>query len=55
MPPEADAGELAALHTAVAKDLTGRYGRGFWSSKTSDKGALLLRNSRVLVAGKWRT
>ena len=53
---EADAGELAALHTAVAEDLTGRYGRGFWSSKTSDKGALLaLRNSRVLVARRGKT
>jgi len=47
----ADAVELAALHTAVAEDLTLRYGRGFWSHKTSEKGALLaIRSARVLVA-----
>jgi GNAT superfamily N-acetyltransferase len=47
----ADAVELAALHTAVAEDLTRRYGRGFWSHKTSEKGALLaIRNARVLIA-----
>jgi GNAT superfamily N-acetyltransferase len=46
-----DAIELAALHTAVAEDLTRRYGRGFWSTKTSEKGALLaIRNARVLIA-----
>ena len=44
----ADALELAALHTAVAEDLTRR---GFRSNKTSEKGALLaIRNARVLVA-----
>jgi len=33
----ADAIELAALHTAVAPDLTRRYSHGFWSTKTSEK------------------
>jgi hypothetical protein len=28
---EADADVLAALHVAVARDLTPRYGRGHWS------------------------
>ena len=52
----ADALELAALHTAVAEDLTRRYGRGFWSTRTSEKGALLaLRNGRVLVARRGKT
>jgi GNAT superfamily N-acetyltransferase len=52
----ADAIELAALHTAVAEDLTRRYGRGFWSTKTSEKGALLaMRNARVLVARRGKT
>jgi hypothetical protein len=46
-----DAAELAALHTAVADDLTGRYGKGPWSSHTSEKGVLYaMRQSKVLVA-----
>ncbi len=49
----ADAPALAALHTAVAEDLTLRYGRGVWSSKTTERGAnLAIRRSRVLVARK---
>jgi ribosomal protein S18 acetylase RimI-like enzyme len=49
----ADAIELAALHTAVAENLTRR---GFRSNKTSEKGALLaIRNSRVLVARRGKT
>jgi GNAT superfamily N-acetyltransferase len=47
----ADALALAALHTAVADDLTARYGRGAWSSKTSEKGVLFaLRTKKVFVA-----
>jgi GNAT superfamily N-acetyltransferase len=46
-----DAIELAALHTAVADDLTQRYGRGPWSSHTTEKGVLFgMRHSRVIVA-----
>jgi GNAT superfamily N-acetyltransferase len=48
-----DAPELAELHSAVALDLTRRYGRGPWSSLTSEKGVLLaMRHSHVLVARK---
>jgi predicted N-acetyltransferase YhbS len=47
----ADAPALAALHTSVAEDLTRRHGQGFWSTKTSEKGALLgIRTTRVVVA-----
>jgi GNAT superfamily N-acetyltransferase len=46
-----DAPTLAALHTAVAEELTRLHGRGAWSTKTSEKGVLLaLRTSRVYVA-----
>jgi GNAT superfamily N-acetyltransferase len=46
-----DAVPLAALHTAVAEHLTSRYGRGPWSTKTSEKGVLwALRTSQVIVA-----
>ena len=37
----ADVAALAALHTAVADDLTKKHGRGAWSTKTSEKGVLL--------------
>jgi len=48
-----DAPELAALHTAVAEDLTRRYGRGPWSTQTTQKGVLFaMRRSRVVVARK---
>jgi GNAT superfamily N-acetyltransferase len=47
----ADAPALAALHTAIAEDLTQRYGRGPWSMRTTEKGMLFsMRCSRVLVA-----
>jgi GNAT superfamily N-acetyltransferase len=46
-----DAAALAALHTAVAQDLTERFGKGPWSGKTSEKGALFaMRIARVFVA-----
>src|SRR5271168_3848712 len=46
-----DAAALAALHTAVAEDLTRLHGRGTWSSRTSEKGVLFaMRTSRVFVA-----
>jgi GNAT superfamily N-acetyltransferase len=45
-----DAAALAALHTAVAEELTRLHGRGAWSSKTSEKGVLqAMRTSRVYV------
>ena len=46
-----DAPTLAALHTAVAADLTLRYGDGPWSGKTTEKGVLFgMRHSQVVVA-----
>lgn len=52
----ATAPALAALHSAVAADLTVRYGRGFWSSISTEKGVLFsMRHSRVLVARKGKS
>ena len=46
-----DAAALAALHSAVARDLTDAHGPGPWSSETSEKGMLLaMRMSEVFVA-----
>ena len=46
-----DAAELATLHTAVAEHLTNYYGKGPWSSNTSEKGVLYaMRHCEVLVA-----
>jgi GNAT superfamily N-acetyltransferase len=51
-----DAPVLAALHSAIATDLTKQYGRGPWSALTTEKGVLFgMRHSRVLVAGKGKT
>ncbi len=51
---ESDAPELAALHTAVAEDLTNRFRPGFWSSSRSERGILAnMRKpkfSRTLIA-----
>jgi ribosomal protein S18 acetylase RimI-like enzyme len=48
---EADAGALAALHSAVAGHLTREFGNGHWSSSASEAGvARGIRTSRVLVA-----
>ena len=35
-----DAAALAALHNAVAEDLTSRFGQGMWSSRHSERGVL---------------
>ena len=35
-----DAAVLAALHGAVAEDLTRRFGQGFWSSAPTERGVL---------------
>ncbi len=46
-----DAPALAALHGAIADDLTARCGRGHWSLRASERGVLLaLRTARVRVA-----
>jgi GNAT superfamily N-acetyltransferase len=48
-----DAEELASLHTAVAADLTTRFGRGHWSSVTTAKGVLFtMKRARVFAARK---
>jgi predicted N-acetyltransferase YhbS len=53
-----DAPELAALHIAVAADLTQRFGHGFWSSPTTERGVLanmrLPKFSRILIARRNR-
>jgi GNAT superfamily N-acetyltransferase len=47
----ADAQEIAALRIAAADDLTARFGKGFWSSNTTDKGVLLgINTGKVLIA-----
>lgn len=46
-----DAAALAALRNAAAAHLTERYGKGFWSSASSEKGVLYaMRTARVYVA-----
>ena len=49
-----DAAELAALHTAAAEDLTRRFGHGFWSSPSTERGILATMQkpkfSRTLIA-----
>jgi GNAT superfamily N-acetyltransferase len=48
-----DAPALAALHNAIAGDLTHRYGHGPWSLRATEKGVLFgLRHTRILVAKK---
>jgi GNAT superfamily N-acetyltransferase len=46
-----DAGEIAALRTAVAERLTREFGPGHWSVVATERGVLShLQSSRVLVA-----
>lgn len=46
----ADAPALVDLHGRAARDLTGRFGRGHWSSEPSERGILFnLRISRIFV------
>jgi GNAT superfamily N-acetyltransferase len=48
---ERDAGEIAAVRTAVAQRLTEEFGRGHWSGLVTERGVLgAIRSSRVLVA-----
>ena len=47
----ADAQEIAALRVAAADDLTARFGNGFWSSNTTEKGVMLgINGGKVLIA-----
>lgn len=46
-----DAAAIASLRTSVAEHLTAQYGKGPWSSSSSEKGVLFhLRTSRIYVA-----
>jgi GNAT superfamily N-acetyltransferase len=48
---ESDAAELALLRTAVADDLTRRFGPGHWSAAVTERGELRsIETSRVLIA-----
>src|SRR5271168_5365828 len=48
---EADVPALVALGSAIAEDLTARYGRGGWSSVPTERGvSLSLRHALVLIA-----
>jgi GNAT superfamily N-acetyltransferase len=48
---ESDAAEIAALRTAVARELTRLHGRGHWSFEVTDRSvAAAVRTSCVLVA-----
>jgi GNAT superfamily N-acetyltransferase len=48
---EADAVALAALHGAVAEDLTQKFGRGGWSSAPTVRGVMFgMKHARVLLA-----
>jgi GNAT superfamily N-acetyltransferase len=48
---EDDAPDLAAMRTAVARELTRQHGRGHWSSDVTVRGVLrAIRSARVIVA-----
>jgi GNAT superfamily N-acetyltransferase len=48
---EEDAAALARMRTAVADDLSKKYGLGHWSSAVTERGVLDgIRTSRVLIA-----
>lgn len=52
----ADAPAVAALRSAAARGLTERYGRGHWSTETSERGAVAdLRHAEVWVARRGET
>jgi GNAT superfamily N-acetyltransferase len=53
---EADALVIAALRNAVADRLTEKFGRGHWSSHTSERGVLRgIADSRVVIARNGKT
>ena len=53
MADQLDAPALAALHNAVADDLTRRYGHGPWSVRATEKSVLFgLRHTHIVVAKK---
>jgi GNAT superfamily N-acetyltransferase len=47
----ADAPRIAGVRAAAADDLTRRFGRGYWSTQTTERGVLAgMRDSHVLIA-----
>lgn len=47
----ADAPRIATVRAAAADDLTTRFGRGYWSTQTTERGVLAgMRDSHVLIA-----
>ncbi|MES2523453.1 MAG: GNAT family N-acetyltransferase [Gemmatimonadota bacterium] len=47
----ADAVAIATVRSAAAQDLTERFGRGYWSSQTTDRGVVSgMRTGLVLLA-----
>ena len=52
---EADVAAVVALRTATARDLTARFGRGHWSSESTERGARHdLRVTKVWLARSGR-
>lgn len=48
-----EASEIAAVRIAAAEELTARFGRGLWSSNTTEKGVqFAMKRGRVIVAVK---
>ena len=49
----AEAAEIAAVRIAASEELTSRFGRGLWSSTTTEKGVLFaMKRGHVIVAVK---
>jgi GNAT superfamily N-acetyltransferase len=47
----ADATEISALRIAAADDLTRKFGKGFWSSNTTEKGVLFgIKRGQMMIA-----
>lgn len=48
-----EAAEIAAVRIAAGEELTSRFGRGLWSSSTTEKGVhFAMKRGRVIVAVK---
>lgn len=49
----AEAQEIAELRVAASRDLTARYGHGFWSSTATSAGVMLgLNKGKILIASR---
>jgi len=49
-----DAPGLVVLYNAVARHLTERYGKGHWSSETSERGVLSMMRTSAVIVGRSR-